>query len=88
MWGADSFTQETYDYPVDHWKLPISENLKYKLQHIISWYDTSIDWSYPPDPSPWSWEERKQFIGQSAEVLALLKAELGENYEILDERTL
>jgi hypothetical protein len=88
LWPAASSTELAYGLPTDHWKLPITENLKYKLQHIISWYDTSIDWFYPPDPSPWSPEEREQFVRKSGEVLALLKSELGEKYEILDERKL
>ena len=49
-------------------------------------YDTSIDWDYPPDPSPWSEEDREQFQKKSDELLDELRKALGKDFEIADER--
>ncbi len=73
------------NYLVDTDKLPLSENLRRKLLHLISWYDTSIDWNYPPNPSPWTEEECVRFNNEVAATLSLICDELGDEYEIISK---
>jgi hypothetical protein len=70
---------------VDTRKLPLKENTWYRARYIAAWYDTSIDWSYPPDPSPWDSSERERFNAAAQGLLAQLRQELGPDYEIIDE---
>jgi hypothetical protein len=74
-----------YGYAVETEKLPLSENSRYKLKHLCAWYATSIDWDYPPGPSPWDGQERARFAAEVARFLPRLREELGPDYEVVDE---
>lgn len=54
----------------------------------MAWYDTSIDWDYPPDPSPWDDDEWQRFNTESQKMLTTLKEHLGTGFEIVDETKL
>lgn len=85
LWSGNDFARRQYGYPVDHTTLPLSQNLKIKAWYLVAWFDTSINWEYPLDPSPWSAEERKRFSTVSSQFLSQLCKELGAEYEIIDE---
>ncbi len=86
LWAENSEAKEHFGYPIEHWELPLSENTKRYLQHLIAWFDTSIDWSYPPDSDDyWTEEELTSFKAASAKGLLLLRQELpNERYEFVD----
>lgn len=86
LWAANDATREKYSYAIDHWELPISENTKRKIDYLIAWHATGLDWSYPPDPSPWPEEEFERFKRETAAFLSVLRKELGDEFEIVDER--
>jgi hypothetical protein len=86
LWSANDAAREKYDLPVDHWQLPLTENLKRRLNHIVAWYDTAIDWNSPSDPSLWTAEESERFQKESTELLNLLRTALEKDFEIVDER--
>ena len=67
--------------------LPISKELKCEIEKLTTLFNTSLNWDYPPDPTPWSLEEIKYFEKLSDELLLKLKKELGANYTIVDERS-
>ncbi len=85
LWSADDHTKAEYDYPVDHRRLHLPENTFRALQHLIAWFDTSVDWEYPPNPGPWTPEEADRFSAYKASILALVRTQLGTDYEIVDE---
>jgi hypothetical protein len=85
LWSANDAARERFDYPVDASKLSLPENTWRRLLYLCRWYDTSIDWSYPPDPSPWDQAERQRFKAEAQRVLSLLRQELGPEFEIVDE---
>jgi hypothetical protein len=89
LWSANAEANEKFNYPVDLNELGLPENILKKAIHIMAWYDTSIDWNYPPDPSPWSDEERCRFNASAQCLLVALREQLGPEFEIRDEsRTL
>jgi len=55
-----------------------------QAEELIVRYDTSIDWNYPPGPSPWSDMERERFENDSASLLQSLRECLGSVFEIRD----
>ncbi len=85
LWAANDAARERFDYPIELVDLPISENLRRFLYHLTAWYDTSIDWNCPPDPSPWTQDEADRFNHAAKHGLARLRAELGNDFEIVDE---
>lgn len=86
LWAENNEAKERFGYPIEHWELPLSENTKRYLQHLIAWFDTSIDWSYPSDSDDyWADEELASFKAASAKGLLLLRQELSdERYEFVD----
>lgn len=87
LWAENDEAKEKFGYPVEHWELPLSENAKRFLQHLVAWFDTSIDWSAPGDTDEyWSAEELASFKAASAKGLLMLKDELSvQGYEFIDE---
>lgn len=53
--------------------------------YLSDWYDTSIDWSYPPNPSPWDVQEKKQFEDAVQEFLIDVRQALFPDFEVKDE---
>lgn len=85
LWGADEITKERFGYACDLRSLPLRENTWRRGYYIMAWYDTSIDWTYPPDPLPWDDAEESRFNAAAQAFLDTLRRELGPDFEIIDE---
>lgn len=88
LWSANDEAREKFDYPVQLSDLELPESLLRQAIHVMAWYDTSLDWSYPSNPSPWSESERIRFHDASQNLLSMLRQELGPEFEIRDESSL
>ncbi|MGW8973105.1 hypothetical protein [Streptomyces platensis] len=77
-----------YGYPCDLARLPISAETRAELARLSKWYQSSIDWDYPPNPSPWSDEELRLFKQQALAALEVLRRELGAGWIVRDESLL
>lgn len=88
LWSADDHAIATYGYLIDPHKLPISSGLLSELERLEQWFQSSLNWDYPPDPSPWSSEEREKFIEASDKLFFDMYQELGQEFELIDERNL
>jgi hypothetical protein len=86
LWAANEEAKSRFGYPIAHWELPLSENTKRFLQHLVAWFDTSIDWSSPGDADDyWTAEELDRFKASAANGLQLLRQELpSAQYEFID----
>jgi len=84
LWATNDAAKEKFDYAIDHWKLPLTENTKRWLDHLISWYDVSLDWENPPNTSAvWTSLESSNFESAVAYGLESLVNELStEEYVI------
>lgn len=87
LWSDNDATRDRFDYPIMLPDLPISAALRAELERLVEQYDTSIDWDYPPDPTPWPAEQCTQFTKDVRGALKWLRVELREQWEILDEFT-
>jgi hypothetical protein len=85
LWSANDAAREKYGYAIKASNLPLPENTWRRIVYLASWYDTSIDWEYPPGPSPWDKVEEARFRTEAQQLLGLLRRQLGEGYEIVDE---
>jgi hypothetical protein len=85
LWSSNDDALREFGYPVDARKLPLPENTWRRITHLAAWYDTSIDWNYPSDPSPWDESERQRFNSESQKLLAVLREQLGSDFEVEDE---
>jgi len=85
LWAANDAARVRFGYPIGAKDMPIPENTWRRVLCLCRWYDTSIDWNYPPDPSPWDEAERARFNAEAQKLLMLLRDQLGPEYEIIDE---
>ncbi len=84
LWCADQITRDRFGVgPINFDKLGLSEELQNDLRALGDEFQDSLDWEYPPDPSPWTQEHKEDFLRRSGEVYKRLVLELGENYEVI-----
>lgn len=84
LWSENDLARDTFGYPVDLESLELAVSVKRQAEELIERFDTSIDWSYPPAPSPWSEVERERFQVEAAGLLHALQECLGDGFEIRD----
>jgi hypothetical protein len=53
---------------------------------MTAWHDGSLNWDYPPDSGPWPQEEYDRFEKAAHEVLAVVRNELGAEFEVVYQR--
>ena len=84
LWSSNPESNAKYGYAVNHENLPLSAETHNILDALEQEYQTSLDWEYPPNPSPWTDEHKKDFIRRANEAYHRIVAELGENYEVVN----
>lgn len=86
LWSSNAETQALFQTDsVESCQLPISKTLQKRVEFLVSWYDTFLNWEEAPALTPWSGREAKQFCAAAQELLSLLRQQLGANFEIVDE---
>jgi len=85
LWADNEDAKRRFGYAVEPRELSLPENTWRRAMHLCSWYDTSLDWSYPPGPSPWGAEELRRFNNEAQIFLAELREQLGPDFDLVDE---
>jgi len=85
LWAANHAARTTFGYPIAAEQLNLAENTRRRLTHLCRWFDTSVDWAAPANPSPWTAAEKQRFGGAAQRLLAAVGKELGADFEVLDE---
>lgn len=85
LWSANEMARMRYGYPVDLEALMLPEALVSRAEELMRRFDTSVDWNFPSNPSPWSVSECVSFERMAAEFAQSLKSALGEGFEIQDD---
>jgi hypothetical protein len=82
LWGGNIRAHEKYDYAINIDKLPLSARMKERVEAMIRWHDTALDWDNPGGDSPWTDEESERFKKAATELYEDLKKELGDEFEV------
>jgi len=85
LWAVNEVAKRMYGYDISNNELPISQELIDKLDLLEDVYSGYLNWDYPPDPSPWTKEQKKEFILNCNEVYERLCAELGSEYIVIND---
>lgn len=85
LWAADDEARLKYQYPIRLEMLPLSIDTVTLGNQLIAKFDTSLDWNDPGNPSPWNEAEYSAFFVLAKHLLTLMRAELGHEFELLDE---
>ncbi len=83
LWcGNDDASAAFGSGPVED-RLPLTPATRQRLVEMSAWHDGALDWNYPPDPSPWTPAERERFERAAADILVVVKSELGPEFDII-----
>ncbi|MBD5144940.1 MAG: hypothetical protein HDT21_03355 [Ruminococcus sp.] len=86
LWCGNDAARDKFDVdPIEFDKLNLSEKLKAALTQLSDEFQSSLDWEYPPYPSPWTKEHWENFNSRTNDVYDRLVSELGSNFEIINE---
>ncbi|HYV37796.1 MAG TPA: hypothetical protein VE988_19075 [Gemmataceae bacterium] len=53
---------------------------------MAEWHDASLNWDYPPNPGPWRQVECDKFNRAAGELLSVIRADLGPDFQVIDEQ--
>lgn len=62
--------------------LNISEELSLRLLSLCKEYQSSLNWDYPPDPSPWTQEKKCDFSRRARQAYCDLVLQIGNSYHV------
>lgn len=85
LWSVNEVAKNKFGYPVDNDKLPIPKELIDELYALEAEYHGYLNWEYPPDPSPWTYEQKLHFKNRANQVYHELLLQLGSDFEIINE---
>ena len=74
------------DYLIEPEALGLQPQTCERVLVLSDWHDTALNWDYPPDPGPWRQEECDRFNAAVDALLETVRAELSNEYELLDEQ--
>ena len=86
LWCGNAATIDAFDVGPIEDRLPLSSSLLQRLKDMSAWHDSSLNWDYPPDPGPWSPDEYDRFENAVRGILAVIRAELGADFEVVYKR--
>jgi hypothetical protein len=83
LWCGNDAARDRFGVgPVEE-QLPLTLDTRRRLEELSAWHDGALNLDYPPDPSPWSAAERERFEPAAREVLSVVRAELGPEFEVV-----
>lgn len=85
LWSANDRARARFGYPAVLADLCLPPEVASHADELIARFDTSIDWSNPAGPSPWTEDEREGFMRDTAALHESLRAFLGSSVTIIDE---
>ena len=83
LWSANKYAEKKFgDYPIFCSDLPISQNLKEKLEELIEWHDEALNWNDPAGDLIWDDRQVKEFLASARSLYLELCDELPDDYEV------
>lgn len=77
FWQANDAAYSRFGYgEITSEDLGLPPELVADLVSMAKWHDSSLNWNYPPDPSPWRQAECDQFNAKSKELFFLCQKAL------------
>lgn len=82
LWSTNRASKAKFnDYPIFTSQLPVSNDLKEKLEHLIEWHDEALNWE-EPNSDLRDEKQIDEFLDISRKIFFRLCEELGSDYEI------
>lgn len=82
LWCGNDAALDAFDVgPIDD-RLPLSPEIRERLEVLSVWHDTALDWDDPAGPSPWPPDEYARFDAEAAVILERVRAQLGPDFAV------
>lgn len=88
LWAGNEAANERFGYAVESDELPLAPETREAVDRLMARFDESVDWNDPMAPSPWSRTEELEFAEAARDVLARVRRDLGQEFEVRDETRL
>ena len=85
MWAADEESRAFFGYAIELDSLNLSQDTAALGKRLISLFDGSINWDDPAGESPWSEQQKSQFLQESKIFYERLVADLGARFTVVNE---
>lgn len=83
LWSANKCAEDKFgDYPIISSELPVSEELKEKLDELTGWHDEALNWKDPAGELLWDDTQICEFLMAAKKIYLAVCDELGEEYEV------
>lgn len=87
LWCGNDAAYNKFDVgPISFDKLNLSKKLQDDFTRLSDEFQSSLDWEYPPDPSPWTKEHWQDFNARAKEAYKRLVSELGSDFEVICDK--
>jgi hypothetical protein len=83
LWSGNDAARERFDVGAIEGRLPLSPQTRKQLKDLSEWHDKSLNWDYPPDPGPWTKEQKEAFEAAARDALVQVRSELGPDYDVV-----
>lgn len=85
LWSDNDEAKNKFDYAINNEQLPITKTLIEELCVLEEEYHSYLDWDYPPNPSPWTSEQKLEFKKRAYLAYLKLVSELDNDFEVICE---
>ena len=85
LWSGNDITRTAHGINIEYSSLNLSEALIMRLKEFDNRILGIIDWSDPSAPSPLTKAEQLQIYNEGVLLLEMVRKELGNDYEVIDE---
>lgn len=82
LWPSNDAARERFGLTPSIKDFSLSEETKSRVYQIGEWYQTALNWEYPPNPGPWRQTECDRFRQTVRILFDDLARELGSDYRL------
>jgi hypothetical protein len=82
LWYGNDATRDRFGEGPLETQLLLSSYASERLAELSAWHDTAMDWAYPRGPSLWTGAEWMRFERAAADMLAIVRTELGPDFKV------
>jgi hypothetical protein len=87
FWCGNDVARAKFDVgSIEPEALGLSTQTSERIRALAQWHDTALNWTYPSAPSPWRQQECERFNAAVDSLLETVRAELSEEYELIDRQ--
>lgn len=85
LWCGNDAARDRFGVGPIEDRLPLSDEVRRRLDELSAWHDTSLNRDDPPSPGPWTVDDHARFHAAANALRSLIGAELGPEFDVVHE---